>query len=70
MEATQEAAVQPQTTHLQALVNRCEAAAARRVARVVEDDDGDDDICPACSGSGEGMYEGTRCLVCRGRGCA
>ena len=25
-------------------------------------------ICPACSGSGEGMYEGTRCRVCRGKG--
>jgi len=25
-------------------------------------------ICPACSGSGEGMYEGTRCVTCKGAG--
>lgn len=37
-----------------------------------DDDDDDDDenvgYCPACSGSGEGQHEGTRCLVCHGRG--
>jgi hypothetical protein len=31
----------------------------------LEDETG---ICSACSGSGEGMYEGTRCLSCGGRG--
>lgn len=35
-------------------------------------DDGDDDsepgICPACSGSGEGMHEGTTCRTCKGAG--
>lgn len=25
-------------------------------------------ICPACNGSGEGMYEGTRCSTCGGKG--
>lgn len=25
-------------------------------------------ICPACSGSGEGQYGGTRCSSCKGRG--
>jgi len=25
-------------------------------------------ICPACSGSGEGMYDGTRCDRCKGCG--
>ncbi len=25
-------------------------------------------ICPSCSGSGEGMYEGTTCRSCKGRG--
>jgi hypothetical protein len=25
-------------------------------------------ICPACSGSGEGMHEGTTCYQCKGRG--
>jgi len=25
-------------------------------------------ICPACAGSGEGMYDGTRCSSCRGKG--
>lgn len=24
--------------------------------------------CPACHGSGEGMYDGSRCGTCRGRG--
>lgn len=28
----------------------------------------DYDICPDCNGSGEGMYDGTRCLKCKGRG--
>jgi hypothetical protein len=35
-------------------------------------DDGPDDsepgICPACSGSGEGMHEGTTCRTCKGAG--
>lgn len=26
-------------------------------------------ICTDCSGSGEGMYDGTRCSTCRGKGC-
>ena len=30
-----------------------------------EDEEG---ICPSCSGSGEGMFDGTRCLTCCGRG--
>ena len=30
-----------------------------------EDEEG---ICPGCSGSGEGMYEGTTCMTCHGRG--
>jgi hypothetical protein len=25
-------------------------------------------ICSNCNGSGEGMYDGTRCYVCKGRG--
>lgn len=34
------------------------------------EDDADEEagICPTCSGSGEGMYEGTRCRSCNGRG--
>lgn len=24
--------------------------------------------CPACNGSGEGMYDGTRCRQCNGTG--
>lgn len=24
--------------------------------------------CANCNGSGEGMYDGTRCIVCNGRG--
>lgn len=30
----------------------------------------DELICPACNGSGEGMYEGTTCRACRGSGVA
>lgn len=30
----------------------------------------DDGICPRCSGSGEGMCEGSRCHVCHGSGVA
>jgi DnaJ-class molecular chaperone len=36
-----------------------------------DDEDVEDDelgICPSCSGSGEGQYEGTRCRTCKGRG--
>ena len=25
-------------------------------------------LCPTCNGSGEGMYEGTRCHACKGKG--
>lgn len=25
-------------------------------------------ICPYCNGSGEGMYDGTRCSTCKGSG--
>jgi DnaJ-class molecular chaperone len=28
----------------------------------------EESICPNCSGSGEGMYEGTRCSRCHGSG--
>ena len=28
----------------------------------------DDEICLACNGSGEGMYDGTRCRSCGGSG--
>lgn len=37
------------------------------VAPEIEEDDGDA-ICPTCSGSGEGMYDGTRCSSCGGSG--
>jgi hypothetical protein len=47
-----------------------------------QDDDGEDSLddmdpdppdfppetCPACSGSGEGRYDGTKCQYCNGRG--
>ena len=33
-----------------------------------EPEEGEEGICPGCSGSGEGMYEGTRCMTCHGRG--
>ena len=28
----------------------------------------EDLICPNCSGSGEGMYDGTKCSLCKGSG--
>ena len=35
----------------------------------VEDDEYDDDyICPDCSGSGEGMWDGSSCRTCKGTG--
>jgi hypothetical protein len=34
----------------------------------VDEEESDDGICPNCDGSGEGMYEGTRCSACRGKG--
>ena len=33
-----------------------------------EIDDDDDYICPSCNGSGEGMYDGSRCYKCKGTG--
>lgn len=33
-----------------------------------EIDEDDYDICPRCNGSGEGMYDGTTCRVCKGSG--
>jgi DnaJ-class molecular chaperone len=32
--------------------------------------DDDEALCPNCSGSGEGMADGTRCRVCKGSGAA
>ena len=28
----------------------------------------DEEICPSCNGSGEGMFDGTRCRSCGGSG--
>jgi len=36
-------------------------------AELVEGSD-EPGICPACSGSGEGQNEGSRCHYCKGRG--
>lgn len=33
-----------------------------------EDEEDEEQICSACNGSGEGMYEGTRCWSCHGKG--
>ena len=32
------------------------------------DDEPEDDICSGCSGSGEGMYDGSTCYKCKGCG--
>lgn len=34
----------------------------------IEEDDDEDEICGACSGSGEGMYDGSTCYRCKGSG--
>ena len=28
----------------------------------------EEDLCTNCNGSGEGMYDGSRCYVCKGKG--
>jgi hypothetical protein len=33
-----------------------------------EEDDDEDEICSGCSGSGEGMYDGSTCYKCHGSG--
>ena len=35
---------------------------------IVEDEEENDGICPACSGSGEGMHDGSTCYKCGGSG--
>ena len=45
----------------------------RAQADEVEDDEDlpegyEPGICPACSGSGEGQHESSRCYVCKGKG--
>src|SRR5271166_3118030 len=36
-----------------------------------EDDNGDEEeYCSSCNGTGEGMYDGTRCYACKGSGIA
>lgn len=33
-----------------------------------DDDDNYNNYCGACAGSGEGMYDGSRCSSCKGSG--
>lgn len=35
---------------------------------IIEEDIPKDGICQTCSGSGEGMYDGSTCHACKGRG--
>lgn len=35
---------------------------------VMEDEIEEDEICSWCSGSGEGMYDGSTCQKCKGSG--
>jgi hypothetical protein len=37
-------------------------------APVEPDEDDEDEICTGCSGSGEGMYDGSSCRKCHGSG--
>ena len=36
--------------------------------KIIEEDIPEDGICQTCSGSGEGMYDGSTCPACKGRG--
>ena len=38
------------------------------IFRKEEIEDDEDYICPSCSGSGEGMYDGAVCRKCKGTG--
>jgi len=43
----------------------------KEAMRDIEDDIDEDElweICPVCSGSGEGMYDGSTCYKCKGHG--
>lgn len=42
-----------------------EDASAQLAAEI---DTQDEHICSACNGSGEGQYDGTRCMMCKGSG--
>ncbi len=33
-----------------------------------QDEDDEPGICSNCSGSGEGMHDGTTCYICKGKG--
>jgi DnaJ-class molecular chaperone len=35
---------------------------------MIDDEDYEDEICSWCSGSGEGMYDGSTCQKCKGSG--
>jgi DnaJ-class molecular chaperone len=40
----------------------------REDSDVAVDEDSEPGYCPNCSGSGEGMYDGSRCSSCKGTG--
>ena len=42
--------------------------AYRMIESYIEEQDEDEGYCTNCSGSGEGMHDGTRCSVCHGSG--
>ena len=41
---------------------------ARGPLLAAQNDEPEPSICPACNGSGEGQYDGTRCRSCGGSG--
>ena len=43
-------------------------AAITQAVELAEQAQNEPSICTACNGSGEGMYDGTRCRSCGGRG--
>ncbi len=49
----------------------CSPTRARGCLLLADNDEPEPDmdlICPTCSGSGEGMFDGTNCLSCGGSG--
>ena len=54
-------------TRAEAAPTLARVAAKYKAIKEIADDE-DESICPTCNGSGEGMYDGSRCGHCGGSG--
>lgn len=50
------------------LCQDCQDAAADELMDAETSNEDEEEICGYCNGSGEGMYDGTHCHACHGRG--